>query len=315
MNRDQLNKELRKKKINAVYITHEGKNIYEYYKNKKQKEKLHKINSCTKSVISILMGIALDKGYLDSIHLPVYQFFPELFEAQEDKRKMDITIHHLLTMSDGLHFPEFGEWNCFAPMTYHDDIVKFVIDRPMVHYPGKHMNYNSGCSHVLSAIIQKVTKMKTEDFANEHLFKPLGIQQYHWYADKMKINKGADGLILKIEDMSKIGLLVLQNGTFNGKKIVSSQWIKEATTPHLCTYDYIGHYGMHWWVNKLDEEQEFSYDNTFYFALGFGGQYIIISPPINLVVTIASETYDDSFKPMKIIRNIVLDNKLGVNEI
>lgn len=302
MNFEPLTKELKKEKINTVIINHNGKNIFEYYKNMKQKEKLHKLNSCTKSVMSILIGIAIDRQYLDTIHTPVHHFFPEVFQNQTDTRKNDITIYHLLTMTEGLNFPEFGEWNCFAPMIYHPNIVKFVINRPMEHPVGKHMNYNSGCSHILSSILQLVTKTKTEDFANEYLFKPIGIKEYTWYLDKMKINKGADGLVLKAEDMMKIGQLMLQNGTINGKSIISADWIKETTKPNLMTYDFIGHYGMHWWVNKIDERKDFSDDNTYYFALGFGGQYIIVLPVKNMVITITSDIYSDSLKPMRIIR-------------
>jgi CubicO group peptidase (beta-lactamase class C family) len=299
---ESLQKELQKLKINTVLINQNGQLVFEYFKNKKQVEKLHKLNSCTKSVMSILIGIAIDKGYLESINIPVEHFFPKIFENQSDKRKNEITIDHLLTMTDGLHFPEFGEWNCFAPMVYHHDIVKFVIDRPLEHSVGTHMNYNSGCSHILSAILQLATNKTTEDFANEYLFKPLGIKDYSWYMDNMKINKGADGLVLKAHDMMKIGQLMSKKGVFNKKKIVSEEWITQCTLPHMLTYEYIGYYGKHWWVNKLDEQKDFSIENTFYFALGFGGQYIIILPSKEMVITITSDIYTDSLKPMRVLR-------------
>lgn len=219
-----LLKELKKEKINAFLVNQHGKNVFEYYKNNKQRNKLHKINSCTKSVLSILIGIALEKQYLESIHLLVHSFFPEIFKLQSDKRKMDLSLYHLLTMTDGLDFPEFGEWECFSPMIFHPNIMKFVLDRPLIHPVGTHMNYNSGCSHILSAVLQRATNMKTEEFANEYLFKPLGIQAFHWYTDNMRINKGADGLVLKAEDMMKIGRLMLQKGIYNNKRIISEEW-------------------------------------------------------------------------------------------
>ncbi|MCM3595036.1 beta-lactamase family protein [Metabacillus idriensis] len=298
-----LEKELRKEKINAVVFSQNSSVIFEYYKNRKQQDKLHKLNSCTKSIMSILIGIALDKGYLSSLDEPLYHFFPEIFEQQPDKRKMYLTMRDIITMTDGLDFPEFGEWNCFAPMIYHSDIVKFVIDRPLIHEIGTHMNYNSGCSHILSAIIKQVTGMTTEEFAIKHLFAPLGIKEYQWYKDKMNIHKGADGLVLKIGDMQKIGQLMLQKGMYNEKRIVTSEWISQSTKPNLMTYDYIGYYGMHWWVNKLDRNKDFSKENTFYFALGFGGQYIIIVPQSETVITITSDIYEDSLRPMRIIES------------
>ncbi|QOR67820.1 serine hydrolase [Cytobacillus suaedae] len=307
MDFELLRKSLKKEKINTTLISQNGSIIYEYYKNSKQKDKLHKINSCTKSVMSILFGIAIEKKYLESVHNPIHHYFPELLKGQEDKRKMEITIYHLLTMTDGLDFPEFGEWNCFAPMVYHHDSVKFVIDRPMIHSVGTHMNYSSGASHILSAILQQVTKMKTEEFAQKYLFQPLGIEKYQWYTDRMGINKGGDGLVFQVADMLKIGKMMLKKGEYNGIQILSKDWIEKSTTPNLLTYESIGHYGMHWWVSKIDSKEEFSESNTFYFALGFGGQYIIILPSTNMVIAVTSDIYDDSLKPLRILRSILFE--------
>ncbi|MEQ6357265.1 serine hydrolase [Lysinibacillus sp. M3] len=301
-----LQNRLKKEKINTFLINSHGKTIFRYYKNKKQQQKLHKINSCTKGILSILFGIAIDRKYLASVHIPVHSFFPELFERQDDKRKMDMTIYHLLTMTEGLDFPEFGEWNCFAPMVFHSDIVKFIINRPMVHPVGTHMNYNSGCSHILSAILQQVTSMKTKEFANRYLFQPLGIQEYQWYEDKKKISKGADGLLLKAEDMMKVGLLVLKKGVYNEKRIVSEDWINHSIKPNLMTYEKIGYYGMHWWVNKQNETKAFSEDNHYFFALGFGGQYIFIWPKEELVITITGDLYETSLLPLQLIKDHIL---------
>ncbi|MFE4711613.1 serine hydrolase domain-containing protein [Paenibacillus sp. NPDC056722] len=104
-------------------------------------------------------------------------YFPKILDKQVDTRKKDITIEHLLQMSVGLDWPEFGEWNYMPSMFVHD-IVKFVLDRPLVDEPGSRMNYNSGCSHVLSAIITKATGMKTSAFAERYLLGPLGIEDY-----------------------------------------------------------------------------------------------------------------------------------------
>lgn len=301
-----LQNKLKKEKINTFFINSNGKTIFQYYKNEKQQHKLHKINSCTKSILSILIGIAIDQKFLESVHVPIHSYFPELFLRQNDKRKMDITLYHLLTMTEGLDFPEFGEWNSFSPMVFHSDIVKFVVDRPMVHPVGTHMNYNSGCSHILSAILQQVTNMKTEEFAHHNLFHPLGILNYQWYEDKKKINKGADGLLLKVEDMMKIGLLVLNKGVYNKKRVVSEEWINDSTHPNLMTYDKIGYYGMHWWVNKHDKTQDFSVNNQYFFALGFGGQYIFISPKEKLVITITSDLNNTSLLPLQLIKDYIL---------
>lgn len=305
MEYDGLYKALKKEKINTCIITQKSNCTFEYYKNKKQKDKLHKINSCTKSIVSILIGIALDKKYLHSLDEPLHNFFPDILHVQSDKRKMSLTIRHMVTMTDGLDFPEFGEWNAFAPMVYHHDIVKFVLERPLLNEPGTHMNYNSGCSHILAAILQQVTNMRVEEFAVKYLFTPLGIKDYRWYVDKMNINKGSDGLVLKPEDMQKIGQLMLNKGCYNNKRIVSDKWIIQSVTPNLKTYERIGFYGMHWWVSRFNEEQDFTEDSSFYFALGFGGQYIMVIPTQELVITITSDIYEDSLKPMRIMKEFL----------
>ncbi|WP_409294304.1 serine hydrolase domain-containing protein [Peribacillus sp. SCS-26] len=306
MNLEKLVHELKKEKINAVLISQNNEMIFHYYKNNKQKNKLHKLNSCTKSILSLLIGIALEKGVLQSLDEPVGSYFPKLFFDLEDKRKLELTLRDLITMTEGLDFPEFGEWNCFSPMVYHHDIVKFTLTRPLIHESGTHMNYNSGCSHILSAILSQAAAMKTEEFAAKHLFHPLGIHEYRWYTDNKGINKGADGLVLKISDMHKIGLLMLDEGKFNGTEVVPLQWIRESTAPNLLTYEYIGHYGMHWWVDKLDKTKNFSPPNTYYFALGYGGQFMIVIPGASMVITIASDIYTDSMKPMTIIKDLLL---------
>ncbi len=177
----------------------------------------------------------------------------------------------------------------------------------MIHPVGTHMNYSSGASHILSAILQQLTKMKTEEFAKKYLFKPLVIEKYQWYTDRMGINKGGDGLVLQVADMLKLGQMMLQKGEYNGKRILSEDWIKEATTPNLVTYENIGHYGMHWWVSKINSKEDFSESNSFYFALGFGGQYIIVLPKTNMVIAVTSDIYDDSLKPLRILRNVLFD--------
>lgn len=241
-----------KTKIKSCLVLKEGTIIYEYYKSNKIRDNLQRINSCTKSVISILIGIALDKGFIPSVNLTMEHYFPDLVNHQPDSRKKDITIEQLLTMTVGLDWPEFGEWNYMPPMFTHD-VVKFVFDRELVDDPGKRMNYNSGCSHVLSAILTKATGMKTSTFAEQYLFKPLGINgDYRWFEDAKGISYGSDGLRLHPYDLAKIGQLYLQDGIWEGKRIVSAEWIKKSTEPFLLTYEYIGHYASHWWVGKLD---------------------------------------------------------------
>jgi CubicO group peptidase (beta-lactamase class C family) len=180
--------------------------VFTYFKNKKAETSIHHINSGSKSFTSALIGICLKQGLIKDINIPVTEFFGDILLKQSDIRKRQITIYHLLTMSAGLDWPEFGEWKYFSPMEYSRNIVKFILDRDMEANPGEKMNYNSGCSHLLSAIIQMVSGTTTKKFAEDHLFKPLGIHGAEWLS-KQNINLGANGLSMKIHDMLKFGYL------------------------------------------------------------------------------------------------------------
>lgn len=212
------------------------------------KEKLPKINSVTKSVISILIGIAIDKGFLKGVTQPISDFFPDMKEE-----KKGITIEHLLTMSPGLDWPEFSTWGGRAmPMMNNKDWVKFILERKMIEKPGENMYYNSGASHLLSAILQMATGQKVTEFAEKYLFHPLGIKEYDWYSDSKGIVIGGFGLSLKSEDMLKIGKLMLQGGYWEGRTILSESWIGTSTSPKFLPYFKFGSYGYHWWV--LEDE-------------------------------------------------------------
>lgn len=304
-------KSVEKTKIKSCLVLKEGNLIHEYYKSNKIRDNLQRINSCTKSVISILIGIAIDKGFIPSVHVTMEQYFPDLVNHQADPRKKDVTIEQLLTMTVGLDWPEFGEWNYMPPMFTHD-VVKFIFDRELVNEPGTRMNYNSGCSHILSAILTQTTGMKTSAFAEKYLFQPLGITgNYQWFEDAKGISYGSDGLRLHPSNLAKFGQLYLQDGIWNGKRIVSSEWTRKSTEPHLVTYDYIGHYASHWWVAKIDPDQnDFSMNNRIFFAMGRNGQYIMIIPRLQTVVVFTS-TLDNTMKPLELVREYLVRSMLN----
>ncbi|MTI65603.1 MAG: serine hydrolase [Firmicutes bacterium] len=297
----KLNKKIRKKKILSCLVLRNEKLVFKYYKNKKNENNLQRINSCTKSFISALFGILIKQGLIKDLHTPIVEFFPKLINKQSDIRKKEITIYHLLTMTPGFYWPEFGKWDNFAKMQYSSDMIKFIINRPLESSPGEYMNYNSGCSHLLSAIIQKVSKVSTYDFSKKYLFRPLGINNSFWY-DRKNINLGADGLKIQSRDMLKFGYLYLKKGSLNGKEIIPKKWVEKSTDIHFKGYDNIGDYGYHWWISKGKE---------YYFSLGYGGQFIIVSPKYNLVVVFTSRMYDDSLVPLKYFNEYILPSVKG----
>lgn len=236
-----------------------------------------------------MVGICVDRDLIPDVETPISEYFGVILATDPDPRKLEITVRDLLTMSAGFDWPEFGEWNFFAPMVYSHDIVRFILDRPLIDTPGARMNYNSGCSHLLGAIIQQVTNRKVEDFANDALFAPLGITDYKWYEQQGQ-NLTADGLRLKPIDMLKFGELYLNNGTYQGNQIISPKWIIESTRPYYRTYDYIGSYGYHWWVA-----------DNYYFALGYQGQYTVIVPEQNVTIVITSRL-ENTLAPLNLIK-------------
>ncbi|WP_238022043.1 serine hydrolase domain-containing protein [Oceanobacillus jordanicus] len=188
--------QLKKDKINSALVQRDNTRMVEYYRNNKMKEKQHKIYSVTKSILSIVVGIAIDKGYIENVNTPIDHYFPELNNTRE---KQKITIKHLLTMTSGIHWPGNGS------MIPSKNWVNFVLDQPIDNPPGKEMVYSCGSSHLVSAILQKATGLNTEVFARKRLFTPLGITDYNWNHDALGIAIGGFGLTLRTEDMLKIG--------------------------------------------------------------------------------------------------------------
>jgi CubicO group peptidase (beta-lactamase class C family) len=294
-----LDKKFTKEKINSCLVLHENKVIYEFFRNNKQKQKLHKVNSVTKSVLSILIGIAIDQGKIKSVKQPIADFF----ECLEESKKA-ITVEHLLTMTPGFDWPEFTSWGGRPmPMINSKDWVKFVLEREMIEEPGVNMHYNSGASHLLSAILQKAAGEPLTSFAEKYLFQPLQIKNYSWHPDSKGIAIGGFGLSLTPFDLLKIGKLMLSNGKWETKRIVSEEWIQKSTAPKY-TGPYFGMYGYHWWI--LSDEDHAPVSPHAFFAMGYGGQYIIVVPEKYLVAIFTSDNYAETHVPLKYFKTKIL---------
>jgi CubicO group peptidase (beta-lactamase class C family) len=299
---ENMRKIMNKEGVVGSLVMHHERVVFEYYKNSKAENRLHHINSCSKSFTSALIGICIKQGLLKDVNTPITDFFGDALLHQSDIRKQQITLYHLLTMSAGFDWPEFGAWGFFSPMEYSKNIFSFIFDRDMESNPGERMNYNSGCTHLLSAIIQKVSGTTTRDFAEEYLFAPLGIKDFIWRS-KQHITLGANGLDMTIHDLLKFGVLYLKKGTIDGKEIVPERWIAESTIPRFLTYPNIGHYGYQWWISSISEEE--APEIPFYFALGLFGQFIIIVPQFDMVAVFVSENYSDTMRPMHYFRDYI----------
>ncbi|PEF74331.1 6-aminohexanoate hydrolase [Bacillus pseudomycoides] len=297
----KLENQFMKKKVNAFLVYQQGELTTKYYKTKECAHNLYKINSITKSIVSILIGIAIDKGYINDIHTPIAKWFPNV-----PKEKKELTIYHLLTMTTGEEWKEFGNGVVFPnDFVESDNWINYILQKPLMEEIGAKMNYNSGSSHLLSYKLQVATGKTTEQFAKKYLFNPLQITEYEWQQDPQGIYVGGFGMKMKADDLLKIGLLCLQNGFWNGERIVSSSWIEQSSKVRFMTYEHVGAYGYHWWV--LDNER-FHIPYCMYFAMGYGGQYIIIIPRLELVAIISSQMPKRGLVPLKLFINHLQEN-------
>jgi CubicO group peptidase (beta-lactamase class C family) len=269
----------------SLLVIRNGYIVSETYFGSTTPETRREIYSVTKSFIATLVGIAVDKGLIAGVDRPVGEFFPDRSFANWDAAKQAMTLENLLTMTTGLDWPENDA--TFRELYGTRDWVKFVMDEPMRSKPGSAFSYCSGCSHVLSAIIQRQAGMNTRDFAQRELFEPLGITGAAWDTDSAGTPIGGWGLQLTPREMAKLGYLYLNGGAWDGRQIVSADWIKAATRKHTRTDSDLG-YGYQWWIYPLWGA---------YAALGRYGQTIFVIPDLNLIVvtTAALEGHDPIF--------------------
>ncbi len=268
----------------SLLVVRNGYLVFEKYYSWGSPEKYAVVHSVTKSVTSALIGIALDKGYLNSVDQSLIDFFPEYITDESDPRKKEIRLKHLLTMSAGFRWndrgPEMRDWYTSS------NWAKFTIQLPQENNPGDVFNYNSSISHLLSIILSKSTKTSTLDFANRNLFEPIGIQSAYWHQDPQGYYIGGFGLGLSARDLAKIGFLYLNNGYWNGQSIVSENWVKESTNQQIQAFDHPIYgtfgYGYQWWVKKIDGCSSFR-------AWGRRGQFIVVVPELDLVIAVTSD--------------------------
>jgi CubicO group peptidase (beta-lactamase class C family) len=269
--------------LNTVLIVRHGRIVFEYYAQGYHQQSYQLLQSMTKSVISTLIGIALQQGYLHELDQRWEDFFPEYFTAETDVKKKQITLRHLLKMTSGLNpdtiaYPgRFGE----NPK----DWVRFAIEKPTIAPPDRFFMYCSLGSHLLSCILTRATGMSTLEFARKYLFAPLGIASdeqagFEWETDPQGYYIGGARMRLKARDAAKIGYLYLNKGQWEGTQIISPDYAVEAMRAHSGGGPpEAASYGYHWWVTEQDGHHSF-------FAAGFGGQYIQVIPDLELVLVI-----------------------------
>lgn len=237
------------------------------------------VRSDTKSVMGTLIGIAIDKGFIQSEDLTLGSF-RNYYGGDVDSSKLGIRIRDLLSMSSGLSANELANPAEYDNWFNAPNQVEYTLSLPLKDRPGTVFTYNSGVAHLTSAILAASTGMSTFQFAKKYLFQPLGIADHAWETDKQGIFNGGAGLYLTAHDMIKIGVLYLNGGIYNGTRIVSEEWVAKATSAKISTNNaqpFGPDYGYFWWIGD-------GYGHDYFWANGYGGQFIVVVPDLKLVV-------------------------------
>ena len=300
--------------IHGLVVARAGALVYEAYRPGEDRvfaerlgvvphdaDTLHDIRSVTKSVTSLLVGIAVDRGLIEDIDRPVVDYLPEYADLRTADTQR-IQLRHLLTMTSGLRWsedlPYIDAKNSLRLMNEAPDPYRYVLALKPVHEPGSWWEYSSGNTMLLAAVLRNVTGQKLPDFAREALFGPLGITRVAWI-DVPPAHEPAPwgGLRLRPRDLARIGQLVLDGGTWQGRRIVSQSWIDESTKPRVKGWAPF-QYGYQWVVgsSKVDGREI-----PWIAGWGFGGQRLYIVPVLQLVVAITAGLWDTGTQDMVVL--------------
>jgi CubicO group peptidase (beta-lactamase class C family) len=272
--------------MDSVLVTRHGRIVLEPTYAPFRAGLKHRVYSVTKSVVSTLVGMALGDGLLDSTDRRVVDFFADRTIANLDDAKKAITVRQLLDMTSGLTWTEglSGAAEAYIAMTRSPDWQQFILDQPMAAAPGTRFYYSSGNSHLLSAILGKVTGRSANDYAREKLFGPLGIDDVLWQADPQGVSGGGAGLYLQPRDMARIGYLWLRGGVWEGKQILPAAWIegvRQADVDMRESWASDLRYGRQFWVMPLRDA---------YMAVGYHRQLIVVMPKLDIVAVVTGSS-------------------------
>ena len=267
-------------RLRSLLVSHRGTLVLERYFNGGRAAQPANIKSASKSVISALIGIAVSRGLIKDVDQKIAGYFPEL-AADPEPRKRDITVEDLLTMRSGLESTSgrnYGAW------VQSPNWVRFVLRRPLIDPPGTRVEYSTGSSHLLSAILTRAARMSTWQFAQEQLAKPLGFALAKWTQDPQGIYFGGNEMLMTPRQMIRFGELYLNGGKAGDRQILTQSWIERTRIGRgRSRWGSDREYGYGFWIRELAGQAS-------YYAWGYGGQFIFIIPAADLVVVTTSRT-------------------------
>jgi len=268
-------------RLHSLLVSQNGELIIEKYFNGHTARRTANVKSVSKSIMSALVGIAIDQGHVTGLDQPISAFAGELLPTNSGTPKDDITVGNLLSMQAGLEttsFYNYGAW------VLSDDWIDFALKQPLQTPPGTRLQYSTGNTHLLSAILTEATGKSTLDFAREVLGQPLGFQLAAWPQDPRGIYFGGNNMELTPRQMLAFGELYLNDGRANGRQVISANWIQTSLQPLAESAREEGRfYGYGWWMRDMAGLQTT-------FAWGYGGQFILLVPDLSLVVVTTSSS-------------------------
>ena len=264
----------------ALLVARQGKLVFEtYLRSPEDRDRYHHVVSVTKSVTSLGLGLAIERGLPRNLDTALYAYFPDKFDA--DTARRGITVRHLLTMRSGLLFDN-SDFSVEMFAEHPDNEIAYILAKPLYASPGDSFYYRDCDPQLVSCLVQRVTGQSLEALVRDNLFAPLGITDYYWEQTREGYTSGAMALHLRPRDMAKLGQFTLQRGAWQGRQLVPAAWIDSSTAPQVDPHEGAERgwrYGFYWWV--LPRLNGFT-------AWGSGGQYILVVPDRELVIVMVS---------------------------
>ena len=290
--------------LRSLLIIKDGSLIYEHYRSD-SRDSLHGVRSVTKSVTATVIGIALQRGDLESIDISLGDTIPEYFEDESANPDLaHITMRNLLMMRSGISWEDTSS-NVIRMRSNSGDDTPWFLSLPLASPPGFTWNYSTADSQLISVMFQYIVGQSLNDYAASYLFEPLGIEEWDWQEIGGDYSSGGAELFLHPQDMARIAYLYTRNGVWQGEQLLSEEWISLTTSPQVD----VEYYGYHWWVLSASNSE-----HHIYAASGYGGQFIYILPDDDLIVVASNDWRINAARDEHqygVTRNLIRDNILA----